>query len=1013
MAVPEEVVRLVEQFREESRTVQSPKYKEAWVRRDYLDPLFTALGWDVAYEHRGTQMFREVILEDTLKVEGVTKAPDYCFYIRNDRKFFVEAKKPSVNLMDGRAAAFQVRRYAWSAKLPLSVLTDFEELAIYDCRTRPEQDDKASTARSLYMRYEEYLDRWEEIASLFSKEAVLAGSLDAYVQESRKKRGVAPVDQEFLKEMEGWREMLAKDLALRNPTLARRELNYAVQMTIDRIVFLRICEDRGIEDHGTLEALLGKGKVYDKLCDAFKEADKRYNSGLFHFHEEKGRSGLPDDLTMHLELSDQPLKQIIKGLYYPESPYEFSVMPVEIMGQVYEQFLGKVINLNENHRVVIEDKPEVKKAGGVYYTPSYIVEYIVKNTVGKLIDGKTPEEVSKLRILDPACGSGSFLIGAYDYLLEWHRRWYVDNGTRKHAKLLYEGLNGEWQLSSVEKKRILLNNIYGVDIDPQAVEVTKLSLLLKVLEGETHESVNSQLTFFRERALPDLDNNIKWGNSLIGPDFYNDQQTTIFSDEERYRINVFDWRSEFPRIMRKGGFDAIIGNPPYVRIHNLVDYYPEEVRYIQRTYATAEYGKIDIYIPFIEQCSSLLHSRGRLGFIVSSRFLQTDYGRGIRELLRDKRLLAELVDFRCAQVFEEASTYTCLLFASGASNEMFVGAFNTRNDPPQRFLFEAPHEELPIHMLPDTPWSLTYSWEAAILRKVEVRGTPLPDLTELMLTGVKTGANKVFTFELVESGESTSLVRPEGKDFDVELENTLLRPYSKSESLKRYLHSPTNRMLLYPYVLEGSKTKLIPGHVLRRDYPQTWTYLTANRRSLEQRQKGKLKGPNWYGLSFASSLRMFSSLKLVTPTLATVNSFSVYGEQFFPQGAGGGCGMVLKPGHSIYYVLGVLNSRLLTFYFHRIGTCFQGGYFAYEPNYLNRIPMREIDFENPRDVTIYEQLEELAKSNIQYHEQLLTAKTSNRRLLLTRSIAFADQQIDHLVYELYGLSEEEISIVES
>ncbi len=447
MSVPAQVVKLVDQFRDQLQAVKTPQYKEAWVRINYIDPFFKALGWDVHQENSGTLFHKEVVHEDSLRVEGAMKAPDYCFYNGGARKFFVEAKKPSVNLFDGKAAAFQVRRYAWSAKLPLSVLTDFEELAIYDCRVRPQKEDKASTARSLYMTYEEYPDRWDEVYSLFSKEAVLSGVLDAYTQDLKKKRGIATVDDAFLKEMESWRETLAKDLARRNPSLTRRELNYAVQMTIDRIVFLRICEDRGIEDYGNLESLAGKDNVYGRLRDAFEDADDKYNSGLFHFREEKGRDELPDDLTLKLELSDQPLKKIIKGLYYPESPYQFSVMPVEIMGQVYEQFLGKVISVASDHRVVIEEKPEVRKAGGVYYTPSYIVDYIVENTVGKLLEGKTPRQVSKLKVLDPACGSGSFLIGAYTYLLEWHRRWYVDNGSEKQrGKVLYEGPRACYEL---------------------------------------------------------------------------------------------------------------------------------------------------------------------------------------------------------------------------------------------------------------------------------------------------------------------------------------------------------------------------------------------------------------------------------------------------------------------------------------------------------------------------------------------------------------------------------------
>ena len=224
------------------------------------------------------------------------------------------------------------------------------------------------------------------------------------------------------------------------------------------------------------------------------------------------------------------LKPILAGLYYPQCPYEFSVLPAEILGQVYEQFLGKVIRLTPGHRAKVEEKPEVKKAGGVYYTPTYIVDYIVQQTVGKLVEGKTPAargcSASHCAILDPACGSGSFLLGAYQYLLDYHRAVVRRRTTRRSTPRassppLYQGPGGDWRLTTAEKKRILLNNIYGVDIDRQAVEVTKLSLLLKVLEGETEETLGQQLSLWRERALPDLGDNIKCGNSLIGPDYFD------------------------------------------------------------------------------------------------------------------------------------------------------------------------------------------------------------------------------------------------------------------------------------------------------------------------------------------------------------------------------------------------------------------------------------------------------------------------------------------------------------
>ncbi|MFQ5423607.1 MAG: DNA methyltransferase, partial [Phycisphaerae bacterium] len=344
----------------------------------------------------------------------------------------------------------------------------------------------------------------------------------------------AQVRREFLKEIERWRDLLARNIALRNPGLSVRDLNYAVSKTIDRLIFLRMCEDRGVETYAQLRVLLNGPRVYDRLRTLFRSADDRYNSGLFYFQREKDRPDAPDELTPALSIDDGVLKDIIKGLYYPDCPYEFSVLPAEILGQVYEQFLGKVIRLTKGHRAVVEEKPEVKKAGGVYYTPTYIVDYIVQHTVGKLLEGRTVKWIARdkrkklnrprldrsLRVLDPACGSGSFLLGAYQYLLRWYLDYYTandpDQWTRRPNPPIHESGGGpsSWRLSIAERKRILLEHIFGVDIDAQAVEVTKLSLLLKVLEGESQQTLDSQLRLFHERALPDLAANIKCGNSL-------------------------------------------------------------------------------------------------------------------------------------------------------------------------------------------------------------------------------------------------------------------------------------------------------------------------------------------------------------------------------------------------------------------------------------------------------------------------------------------------------------------
>jgi hypothetical protein len=325
---------------------------------------------------------------------------------------------------------------------------------------------------------------------------------------------------------------------------------------------------------------------------------------------------------------------------------------------VYEQFLGKVIRLTAGHQAKVETKPEVKKAGGVYYTPQYIVDYIVRNTVGKLVEGKTPEEIAEIKILDPACGSGSFLIGAYTYLLRYHLDWYVNNEPKKHKEAVFQVRENEWYLTTAEKKRILLNNIFGVDIDPQAVEVTKLSLLLKVLEHESRESIDQQVKLGLEGVLPNLEDNIKCGNSLIGPGFYGTgRQETLFDEAEMRRVNVFDWDDErkgFGGIMKRGGFDCVIGNPPWGA------YFGQEERsYLVNRYPLVPTKTKDSYLYFIFQTIDLICDSGFLGFIVPNTWLLIN---GAKELRRELLSLniKEIVDHGDG-VFKQATVESATL----------------------------------------------------------------------------------------------------------------------------------------------------------------------------------------------------------------------------------------------------------------------------------------------------------------------------------------------------------------
>ena len=635
------VSRLVEQFRENEQFYMSRDFVESECRSKFIDPFLECLAWDVKNEKGARHDKAEVITEDRVVVEGQVKHPDYTLCYGGMRKIYVEAKQPGVNLKTNPEPALQVRRYAYSSKMPIAILTDFQEFAVYDTRIKPKPDDSAAVARIEYMTYQQYCDKFEELYSRISWEAVDLGKFDTYWETSRDKKGTAAVDSDILSMIERWRILLAEEIARRNGEIDEFNLTSAVQKIIDRILFLRICEDKEIEERGKLrdivlhcafrkviyktKPLLGRvpapnNLLYPLLKTLFSDANKKFNAGLF----------APDTWLDSLEMDDRTLSSIINELYFPNCQYEFSVIPIEILGSIYERFLGKTISFTRKtkngHGLEIIEKPEVKKAGGVYCTPPHIVNYIVEQTIGRKIEGKTPGKVAKMRFLDPACGSGSFLVGAYQYLLDWHLNYYLDPKNtakaEKKGKICKDADTEEYKLSIKEKRSILLNNIFGVDIDEQAVEVSKLLLFLKLLENEgKFLSREGQKRMFRTsklkaKILPNLDGNIKCGNTLIGSDFYIQKDLSVSGLPEQRRVNAFDWEKEFPF----AGFDCIIGNPPSVAAFS-----KEEKLYLRQKYVHKSY-KLDSCLIFTEKVSCLIKENGLVGFFMPQKFIIENNG---------------------------------------------------------------------------------------------------------------------------------------------------------------------------------------------------------------------------------------------------------------------------------------------------------------------------------------------------------------------------------------------------
>ncbi len=980
---PASVAKLVERFDQHADAYRAGKYNETQIRREFIDPLFKALGWDVDNSLGYAEAYKDVIHEDAIKIGGATKAPDYCFRIGGTRKFFVEAKKPSIDIKGDPGPAYQLRRYAWSAKLPLSILTDFEEFAVYDCRIKPSPNDKSSKARTIYFRYDELLQRWNELASIFSRDAILKGSFDKYADSTKKKRGTAEVDDAFLAEIEQWRDVLARNIALRNKKLSQRELNFAVQRTIDRIVFLRICEDRGIEQYGTLLGLVNGKEIYQRLFERFRRADERYNSGLFHFSKEKSRPEAPDDLTPNLSIDDKPLKDILKRLYYPDSPYEFSVLPADILGQVYEQFLGKVIELSAGHRATVVEKPEVRKAGGVYYTPTYIVDYIVQNTVGKLVEGKSPLEVGALTptyqpskakdarpltVLDPACGSGSFLLGAYQFLLDWYRDRYAEEGPDKHTEgkspRLFQHSSGEYRLTIAERKRILLSHIYGVDIDTQAVEVTKLSLLLKVLEGESSETIGSNLLLFHERALPDLADNIKCGNSLIGPDFYDNTQMDLFDEEERLRVNVFEWQTEFNHIMAGGGFDAVIGNPPYIDSEWMTNYHPE-----QRKYCTANYlagsGNWDIFCVFIERASKVAKNSGYISMIVPNKLGSADYATGAREVTTRSNTLINIRDYSAVPVFP-VSVYPIVFVALSSK--------------------------------PDEPKPVQYQRFRLDENSIVTKGFERELDYERYFGNVKQGWAIFGDLDTLNPVSRILKSMPCLADIaEVNGAATVAEAYELKNLLS---DSKSDKCDGLRVVNSGTidRYQFLWGRQPMRYIKSSWQRPIVNRQKLSELPPRRLQqgqSPKLIVAGMTKSLEV--GIDLDGNWLAAKST-----------------SIILNSKIDLHYLIGILNSKLIDFTFRTMfaGNALQGGYLRIGPPQLKQLPIKVVDRTDMSLSKIQSAIEGLVANLLGLYAQFRSA-TGHATTAIQRQIEATDRKIDQLVYELYNLTAEEIAIVEA
>lgn len=1030
---------LVERFAANEQHYVSGEFDETSTREQFVNGLFDALGWDVLdAEGRGPnrdvifhprllddaaiageEAWDEDLSEDELaEREPIARIPDYAFRYDGSTRFFVEAKRAGVSL-DSRARVFQVKSYSWSHQVRIGVLTNFRELRVFATITRPQYDDpQGGEIANLRLGYRDFVEHWPEIWNLLSREAVAAGSIE---RTARYQRGSVQVGDAFLNELTEWREIFARDLAERNEGLSRWELAEATQRILDRLIFLRVCEDRTVEQDVVLRRYARRTDAYHALQAEMRRLDDTYNGALFaeHFSE-------------RLEVSDAVIQRFIERLYFPRSPYRFDVIGVDLLGDVYERFLGSEIALDNNGHVQLEEKPEVRHAGGVYYTPSWIVREIVERTIGPLLEGRTPRTAQALRIVDPACGSGSFLLGAFDYLIRWHEAYYTENPTVDRDRHL-EREDGTRRLTSDAKADIVRHNLFGVDIDPQAVEVAQMSLYLKILESETSVSLHEQTRLFPEPYLPSLNENILSGNSLLGPGEVPGQ--LLLDDDLRHRINPFDWRDEargFGRIFNeRGGFDAVIGNPPYTRVQVLNRHRTEEARLYEQLYESAN-ASYDIASLFVERGLSLLRPTrsndrgGRLGFIITRTFCETDAGEPLRRTLSAQRNVSGIVDFGAGTVFEGVSAYTLLLFLTREGNPNYE---LTRVPPPAieaSMQLAVADEELsarmPANTLSEEPWDLLLPVEQELLDRLSRNFTSLRDVSgNSIFQGVVTGADLIFRCRDAgphpddpELQMVVPLSLPDGTA-PIPVERRVLRPVvAGSNDLHRFRQVPPHEWLILPYEPGGERYQPIAAGEFSRRFPHAFAWLEQNREKLEGRTEAQAIGPwndqNFIFYSRRQNLELFPEPKVMVPYMVKeLNAVVDESGAFFVNVTSGGYGVGLDPiyGISRESLAALLNSELLSFVLKLYSRAWRGDYFGARNANLSRLPIAIASQEQQ------DRLIEAYTTCVRTAEALDNARSDHDREALDRALAAAIDQFDRLVFDLYEITDDELRVIRS
>ncbi|WP_341580521.1 Eco57I restriction-modification methylase domain-containing protein [Mannheimia haemolytica] len=979
-----QLIELIKKYDSDKEIYSSSSYNESQLRTDFLDPFFGLLGWDITNSKNKLTSEREVIVEEPLKekVSENVKKPDYTFRFNSQRKFFVEAKKPSVKIKTDPLPAHQVRRYGFTAKLSISVLSNFEYLAIYDCSEIVDVQQDALYARVRLYHYTEYVKFFDEIMNLLGRESVYSGHFDNEWREISQKieNSKQTVDELFFEQINKWRHVLGSELLKINPCISNNELNDAVQDYINSIIFLRVCEDRSIECY---ESLLDVTKLekHKKFKTNLEKADKKYNSGLFKLQY----------IDQLINSTSSNLWSILKELYYPYNSYSFSVLPSDLLGRIYEQFLGDELVVN-NNELILQPK-DYNLNRDIISTPNFIIRRIIDYTVNEYCKSKNDSNIYQSKFADIACGSGAFLLEVYQRLQDILVDYYIQNDKNK---LEETGVN-QYKLRFEDKKNLLLNCVWGVDKDFNAVKACRFGLLLKLLENESDVTIANKISI-----LPNLDQNILWGNSLID---LSDKLT----EKEKLKVN--------PINLQEYKFNVIIGNPPYLATEYMSSLYPEEFKIYKSKYFVAD-KQFDKYYLFIERALNLLNDNGLLGYIIPSKFIKLSSANKLRRFIANKNnFLFKLISFGSNQLFKNKSTYTSIaIFKKSLDNNILL--YNNIRDYKKWFDNSAlDYGEDKWHVynlpLPDDPWYFKNTQDTLVFSHLRKICSPLEKIIggKSISNGIQTSANKEYIHTPIAMDNNYIYFSFYGEKFKIERE--LTRPYfetNRNQPLYTFRDVKANSFVIYPYVKKDKKIELINISILKEKYPYGFAFLTKVKSKLLQRNIWPpIMENDWYKYGRHQALENCDSApKIIVGILSKGYKYSVDHEGvFISSGGTAGYSLINIPNdclYSIYYIQAILSSKYSEWFVSLSGEVFEGGFIARGTKVQKQIPIPNINFNNPAERLTHDEISDLQKELNQLFSKI---EISNERYGVMYRRMFDDKKkkLDDKIKELYNLNE--------